>query len=144
MKTISVKEDFSELPGLRNCSISEKSGEEFYHTILNNEFKEAYDKKEKLAVDLDRTEGYASSFLDEAFGNLVYDFTLDIVKNNLEIISMQEPEWKEMIQDKTFLQWEDRRKNTKPPMVTKLHGPWYRLVGNVLEHKVWEKPSVAE
>lgn len=34
-----------------------------------------------LLVDLDGTSGYPSSFLDEAFGELVYDFSLEEVKN---------------------------------------------------------------
>ena len=34
METINIK-DFSEYPGLRHCSISDDSGEEFYHKILN-------------------------------------------------------------------------------------------------------------
>jgi hypothetical protein len=62
MKTISVLKDFSEFPGLRNCNISENSGEEFYHSILNNHFKEAFENKEKVIINLDRTAGYASSF----------------------------------------------------------------------------------
>jgi len=140
MRTISVSGNFSEFPGLRNCNISDKSGEEFYHKVLNIEFKEAYDKKEKLIVNLDGTAGYASSFLDEAFGNLVYDFTLDVVKKYIEIISLQEPHWKEMIEEKSFLQWEDRRKNRKNPKITAPQEAWYRLIENELKLDVWEQP----
>lgn len=60
-------------------------------------------------MDLDNTAGYASSFLDEAFGNLVFDFTLDNVKRMVEIISNQEPHWKDMIEKQTYQQWEERR-----------------------------------
>ncbi|EOR96498.1 hypothetical protein ADIARSV_0282 [Arcticibacter svalbardensis MN12-7] len=135
--TISVLNDFTEYPGLRNCSISEFSGEEFYHDHLNNGFKESYDKKEKLIINLDGTGGYASSFLDEAFGNLVYDFTLNVVKSNIEIISDEEPHWKDMIEEKTFLQWEKRRQVEEKPIVTKNHEPWYRLVNQVPIKKQW-------
>ena len=62
MITISVFSDFSEFPGLRHCAISENSGEEFYHNVLNKAFKEAYDNKTKLTINLDNTAGYASSF----------------------------------------------------------------------------------
>lgn len=62
MKTISVLESFSEFPALRHCNISDKSGEEFYHSVLNREFKGQFEKKEKLIVNLDNTAGYASSF----------------------------------------------------------------------------------
>jgi len=142
MKTISVLENFSEFPALRHCNISDKSGEEFYHTVLNKEFKEQFAKGEKLTVNLDNTAGYASSFLDEAFGNLVYDFTLEKVKNHIEIISVQEPHWKTMIEEETFLQWEERRKGNKEPKVTKSHGEWFRLINNEIKSGIWEQPAV--
>ena len=143
MKTISVLKEFSEFPGLRHCNISENSGEEFYHGLLNSEFKNVLDSKDKLVVDLDETAGYASSFLDEAFGNLVFDFTLEIVKKHIEIISNQEPHWKEMIENQTFLQWEGRRVKGQNPKVTKIHKSWYRMVGKEIKSDIWETPAVA-
>lgn len=137
---ISIK-DFSEYPGLRHCSISEKSGEEFYHSILNNSFKEAYEKNEKLIINIDGTAGYASSFLDEAFGNLVFDFSLDKIKKNIEIISNEEPHWKNMIEEQTYQQWEQRRIKNEEPVVTKLHEKWFRLVNNKIQSKVWNQPQ---
>ncbi len=137
---ISVLSDFSEYPGLRHCTFSEKSGEEFYHSVLNRAFKEAYERNTKLSVDLDNTAGYASSFLDEAFGNLVFDFTLDNVKRMVEIISNQEPHWKDMIEEQTYQQWEERRVKKNNPKVTKHHGEWFRLVNNKIESGVWEQP----
>jgi hypothetical protein len=137
MSKIEIHKDFSEYPGLRNCNISDFSGEEFYHNLLNKAFKESIDKKEKLIIDLDYTGGYASSFLDEAFGNLVYDFTINYVKNNIEIISTEEPHWIKMIEEKTFVEWEKRRKSKIKPKKTKTHEPWYRLTENGIEHKVW-------
>ena len=141
MKTISILTDFSEFPALRHCNISDKSGEEFYHSILNPAFKEAFDKKEKLAVNLDATAGYASSFLDEAFGNLVFDFTLENVKKFIEIISNQEPHWKNMIEQETYPQWEERRKSKKNPKVTANHQAWFRLINNEIQSQVWEQPA---
>jgi len=140
MKTISVSRDFSEFPNLRHCSISDNSGEEFYHKVLNRAFVEVLNKNEKLCVNLDETAGYASSFLDEAFGNLVYDFTLAIVEKNIEVVSAQEPHWKEMILTQTFPQWEERRKNGKAPKVTANHGAWFRLVDKQLKQEIWENP----
>ncbi|CCG52960.1 Protein of unknown function [Flavobacterium indicum GPTSA100-9 = DSM 17447] len=139
---ISILENFSEYPGLRHCKISDKSGEEFYHSVLNEKFYEVFSNDEKLIVDLDNTGGYASSFLDEAFGNLVFDFTLEKVKNKIEIISTQEPHWKDMILDKTFKEWENRRLQKVNPVVTLTHKPWYRLVENNLIKDVWESPVV--
>lgn len=143
MKTISVLEDFSEFPALRHCNISDESGEKFYHNVLNKAFKEAYEKNEKLTVNLDATAGYASSFLDEAFGNLVYDFTLEVVKSKIEIISEQEPHWKDMIINQTYPQWETRRKNKQQPIVTTKHEAWYRLIDNELKLDIWEQPAAA-
>jgi hypothetical protein len=139
---ISILKDFSEYPGLRHCSISERSGEEFYHTVLNKAFKEAYEQRDNLTVNLDNTAGYASSFLDEAFGNLVFDFTLDIVKKSITIISNQEPHWKDMIENQTYQQWEERRIGKNNPKVTKNHNAWFRLVNNNIESKTWEQPAV--
>lgn len=141
MKTISVLESFSEFPGLRHCNISDKSGEEFYHTVLNKEFKEQFEKGEHLTVNLDSTAGYASSFLDEAFGNLVFDFTLHNVKNYIKIISNQEPHWKKMIETETYLQWEQRRISNENPKVTAKHNAWFRLINNKIISEIWEQPT---
>ncbi|MFV8343604.1 STAS-like domain-containing protein [Flavobacterium sp. XS2P39] len=132
--------DFDEYPGLRHCSVSEFSGEEYYHKILNDAFKKAYENKEGLIVELDGTDAYASSFLDEAFGNLVYDFTLANVSRLIKIISNDEPHWTKMLQEKTFKEWETRRKNNEKPIVTELHGPWFRLVDGEIKKEVWETP----
>jgi hypothetical protein len=141
MSIISVVDSFSEFPGLRNCNISDKSGEEFYHKVLNNEFYTVFIAGVKLTVNLDCTSGYAPSFLDEAFGNLVYDFTLKNVKNHIEIISDQEPHWKEMIERETYNQWENRRKEGKHPTVTAVHPAWWRIVDNTPLLRIWESIS---
>lgn len=139
MKTISVA-DFAKLPGLRLSSISEKSGEDYYHEVLNGAFAEALKANEKLTVVLDGTRGYPPSFLDEAFGNLVYDFTLDRVLANLEIVSTIEPHWIPYIQSK-LKEWEGRRKAGKPiRKVTAVHKPWYGFEGDELVQKEWTKP----
>lgn len=132
--------DFDEFPGLRHCSISENSGEEFYHKVLNAKFKEAYETSQDLIVDLDGTDAYASSFLDEAFGNLVYDFTLSQVEKRVQIISLDEPHWIKMIQEKTYKQWEERRKNGEVPIVTQEHEKWFRLIDGKLTEDAWQKP----
>lgn len=132
--------DFDEYPGLRHCTISEFSGEEFYHKILNEAFKNAYEKKEKLIIDLDDVDAYASSFLDEAFGNLVYDFTLKNILKYVEIISIDEPHWIRMIETETYVQWEERRKNKDKIVVTEIHSPWYRIVSGEIKFEVWEMP----
>jgi phosphomannomutase len=128
--------DFSEYPGLRHCSISDDSGEEYYHKILNHEFKKTYEKRDKLKLILDFTAGYAPSFLDEVFGNLVYDFGIEVVEKYLIIISEEEPDLKEMIHNETFPQWQARRQKEDKPKKTAKHEPWYRLVDSkIIETK---------
>ncbi|MBC9798413.1 STAS-like domain-containing protein [Sinomicrobium weinanense] len=127
MENIIYIKDFTEYPGLRHCSISDDSGEEYYHSILNQAFKNSYEKKQKLVINIDFTAGYAPSFLDEAFGNLIYDFGIETVQKFLEIVSEQEPDLKEMIISETFPQWEQRRNNNDEPKKTKNHQKWFRL-----------------
>jgi len=94
---VKINTDFSNTPGARYYSDGEASGEEFYDKILRNAFKEALDDRSELVIDLDGTEGYATSFLDEAFMRLTKEFGKTAVKANLKIISVEEPDWIEEI-----------------------------------------------
>ena len=102
--------DFTEYPGPRYQRQGDFSGEEFYVKKLNSAFTQAYREEKKLEVYLDGTAGYPSSFLDESFGELVYDFTLEIVKKRLLIITELNKKRKEKLENETFIQWEERRK----------------------------------
>lgn len=117
--------DYSTSPGPRYCSQGDDSGEDFYHKILNEHFKLAFEKDSILEVNLDGPDGYASSFLDEAFGNLIFDFGIDNVKKHINIISKEEPEWIVMIKEESFVQWEERRKDNKEPKKTVKHESWW-------------------
>lgn len=133
-----VSADYSRTTGLRHCDTSDFSGEDFYHTKLNFWFKEAYKEKKEIFVVLDGgDDGYGPSFLDEAFGNLIYDFGLSIVSKYLRIEATGDPLWKEEIENLTFPIWEQRRKDDKIPTKTVNHQAWYRLVGDALVQKVW-------
>jgi len=77
-------------------------------------FQKAVKENKKLVVDLDNTAGYASSFLDEAFGNLVYDFEFDDIKSILKIISNQEPDWKDIILDDILYKWKEKKDRNLP------------------------------
>lgn len=134
---ISVLKDFSEFPKLRYNELSAFSAEKFYHEVLNEKFAETINNDGVLEVNLDNTAGYTSSFLDEAFGNLVYDFGLDEVRNHLQIITNDEPYWLDMIKNETYLEWENRRKIKEEPKKTVAHPAWYRYINNKLEKKVW-------
>lgn len=113
--------DYCEYPGPRYCDQGDYSGEDFYHNVLNNEFYNALNSNIKLIIDLDNTAGYASSFLDEAFGNLVFDFTKDKVIQFVEIKSNEEPDWITMIENNVYSDWETRRKQNKKPKITISH-----------------------
>ena len=101
--------NFSEYPGPRYKSQGNSSGEEFYIKVLNPAFAECYRNKEILEVYLDGTAGYPSSFLDEAFGELVYDFSLEVVKRFLKIKTDRYLRHESMILKETFPQWENKR-----------------------------------
>ena len=138
---ISVARDYSEYTGLRYCRISEHSGEDFYHTILNPRFAEAYMNDESVELIIDGTQdGVGPSFLDESIGNLVYDFSLEVVQSRLTIISNELPHWLEMIKEETYPTWEQRRIDRREAKITQAHEPWFRLVeGKKLEKKEWIK-----
>ena len=89
---IKVK-DFSMTPGARYYDDGPDSGQEFYEKVLQKAFKSALEKSEKLTIDLDGTEGYATSFLDETFTRLTQEFGSKAVLNYLIIISEEEPDW---------------------------------------------------
>lgn len=130
---------FSQSPGPRYWTQGEASGEKYYHEVLNKAFVEAYDKKATLEIILDGADGYASSFLDETIGNLVFDFGEKLVKDTVVFVSKEEPEWIDMLLNDTIPQWEKRRKNKKSPRVTVKHPAWFRITdNNTLESKIWE------
>lgn len=133
-----IHRDFSEDTGIRHSKYSETSGEDFYHERLNRIFYECFIKNEELRLVLDGgDDGYTPSFLDESIGNLVYDFTLDVVKRLLVVVSTWEPYWIALIEKKTYPKWEDRRLKGLQAKITKEHDPWYRLVNGTPVKKVW-------
>lgn len=126
-KQLILISEYSKSPGPRYCYQGDDSGEDFYHSQLNEKFKISIDLECKLIVNLDGPDGYASSFLDEAFGNLVYDFGLERVSKHVEFISLEEPEWIDMLVNETYVQWESRRVNNQPPKKTTEHEGWWRF-----------------
>lgn len=128
---VNVK-DYSLSPGPRYTTQGDFSGEDFYHKVLNPQFAEAYNSQQILCVNLDGVDGYMSSFLDEAFGNLIYDFGKSAVEPILNIISDEEPEWISMITGETFKEWEKRRNNKERPKKTTEHCDWKGLENGAL------------
>ena len=137
---LSVARDYSELTGMRYCRLSDHSGEDFYHTFLNAKFTEAYRNDETVELDIDGTrDGVGPSFLDESIGNLVYDFSLEVVQNRLKVISVDQPHWLAMIKEETYPNWEDRRLHLLEAKITEPHEAWYRLKNGQLIKDVWIK-----
>lgn len=115
MEQIRIKVlDFTENPGpryIRQDKIGESnSGEAFYLQILNEAFSQAYKENKQLVLELDGVSGYPSSFLDEAIGELVFDFTLEIVEKYLDFDTHMYKRRVAQVKEETYPQWEERRK----------------------------------
>lgn len=112
-KEIKVKVvEFSEYPGPRYKTQGSNSGQEFYEKFLKLKFQEVLDiNYDFLVVDLDGTAGYASSFIDEAFGNLLVDYNYQEVIKKLKIISIEEESWEDVIFNETLPQWNNKLKS---------------------------------
>jgi hypothetical protein len=106
---INIVKDFSEYPGPRYIEQGSDSGEKFFKEILDIKMSEAIENGLMFEVDLDGTAGYASSFLDEAFGRLTLKYSKEMLIKHLKIISNDEPDWIEMIFNETIEEWENRR-----------------------------------
>ncbi|WP_137297162.1 STAS-like domain-containing protein [Psychromonas sp. SP041] len=86
MKILKVLDRYT-CPGPRYKRLGASSGEDFKEWLIK-----ALNKDKDLTVDLDDTEGYGSSFLEEAFGGLIREgINIDDVKN-IQFISNEEPE----------------------------------------------------
>jgi len=88
---LSVARDFSITPGPRAQEEGDFSGEQFLNQVLLPRFKEAVDAQMRLLVDLDGTEGYATSFLEAAFGGLARKMGAKKVLSVLTFKSEDEP-----------------------------------------------------
>lgn len=110
---LSVK-DYTEDPGPRykrqDLEGTDTSGEMFYIQKLNAVFKQCIDDGKELVILLDGVSGYPSSFLDEAIGELVYDFTLDKVQDILSFETVMFKRRAKQVLEETYPQWEKRRK----------------------------------
>ncbi len=77
--TINIARDFSETPGSRYRTEGPHSGQQFREELLEQRFIQARDGGTTLEVEFDGTEGYATSFLEEAFGGLARAYGKDEV-----------------------------------------------------------------
>lgn len=86
MSKIKVSERYP-CPGPRFKKLGPNSGEEFRAWIIT-ELK----RDNNLEIDLDGTEGYGSSFLEESFGGLIRVGIQPELVKNIKIISTEQPD----------------------------------------------------
>lgn len=106
--------DYTEDPGPRykrqDKEGTNTSGEMFYVLHLNARFVECLEGDKELVLMLDDVSGYPSSFLDEAIGELVYDFTREKVESILSFDTVMFKRRAKQVIDETYPQWEEKRK----------------------------------
>lgn len=87
---IKIAKDFSITPGARHRTDGDFSGQEFFENILEVKYKEVDKNNGVLTINLDGTDGYATSFLDEAFGGLARKYGISVI-SKIIFISDEEP-----------------------------------------------------
>jgi len=88
---ITIAKEFSETPGPRSRAEGDFSGEEFLEEILLPAYEQAVAEDGVVLIDLDGTEGYATSFLESAFGGLARRFPPEEVLSRITLKSDDEP-----------------------------------------------------
>lgn len=91
MITINIATDYTKTPGGRFISEGEYSGQDFREKVLKPKFLQALEDNDQLTVILDGGYGYATSFLEEAFGGLAREMRNSKIKDII-IISEEEPQ----------------------------------------------------
>lgn len=86
--TINIANDFSKTPGARTKKEGPHSGQEFREKFLEKYFSDP--SKPSLVIILDGADGYATSFLEEAFGGLARQFGRDEVLSRIQFISHED------------------------------------------------------
>jgi hypothetical protein len=84
---IRIAIEFSESPGPRAEKEGEYSGEVFRQQLLEPRYLEAVKTGALLWIDLDGVDGYATSFLEEAFGGLARDYPAEQIEQTIRFKS---------------------------------------------------------
>lgn len=82
---LNIARDFSKTPGARTRSEGPHSGQEFREDFLEKYFNDT--AIPKITIVLDGAEGYATSFLEEAFGGLARKFGKEAVLSRITFVS---------------------------------------------------------
>jgi hypothetical protein len=85
-RVLRIATEFSEMPGPRYKVEGDFSGELFRENHLEPLYLKCKEQGDTLLVDLDNTEGYATSFIEESFGGLKRRYPND---NVLDVISIK-------------------------------------------------------
>lgn len=88
---INIASDFSPTPGPRHQSEGDYSGDLFLEKLLRPKYKAARKTSSKLLINFDGAEGYATSFLESAFGGLAREEDFNEILSTLVFISEEEP-----------------------------------------------------
>jgi hypothetical protein len=91
MKVIGIAKEFSETPGPRARDEGDFSGDQFLEDVLRPAYVQAVKEGSILIVDLDGTEGYATSFLEATFGGLAREFDAAEILRVITFKSDDEP-----------------------------------------------------
>jgi hypothetical protein len=91
MIKINIAADYTKTPGSRLRSEGEYSGEDFREKYLIPAYEEATQKAECIEINLDGGYGYATSFLEEAFGGMARYLKNKEFINMITFISEDEP-----------------------------------------------------
>lgn len=95
MRTINIGREFSEFPVGRYHTDGPDSGERFREEFLEEPLR----RGEPLLIELSGTDGYGSSFLDEAFGGVVRKLGLTQQQANSLLSFVADPEDQNFIQE---------------------------------------------
>lgn len=94
MLYLSVAKDFTKTPGFRYRSQSPTtSGQQFRDDLLEPRYLRAVEANDILEVTLDGTDGYLTSFIEEAFGGLQRKHPGEDVLSHINVISNYERHW---------------------------------------------------
>jgi hypothetical protein len=88
---INIAVDFAYTPGPRTKAEGKFSAEEFLEKHLYPKFDQAIKENRIIQVILDGTAGFATSFLEGSFGELVRKRSKKEVLDHMEFISNDEP-----------------------------------------------------
>lgn len=128
MNSININvSEFTKIAGGRYQKAKGKnSGETFYHEILNPKFTEAVRKETCVFLDFSKVLSFGPSFIDEAIGNLIYDFGIELVLKYLKH-NIKNQLIVKLLEDDTYNEWQNRRIIDKKPKKTVMHKAWYYL-----------------